>query len=91
MEIKHLKTALWLFGVPIILLIIFLPGHTKLEDLKYRAEQIEEKIKKTRLENKVLRQQHSLIQNDPLYQERVAREKMGLVRKGEVVFKIEEE
>jgi cell division protein FtsB len=83
-----LKKAFWLFGISVFLLIVFLPGYTKLQDLKDRNRDLEEKIKRLNIENSLLRQELVRIENDPVYQEKIAREKMGLVRKGEVPIKI---
>jgi cell division protein FtsB len=41
-----------------------------------------------RRENAFLQQELARIQSDPNYQEKIAREKMGLVRKGEVPIRI---
>lgn len=83
-----LRKAFWLFGVTILLLIIFLPGYTKLQELYDKNKDLEGKIKKLRIENALLEQEVKHIDNDPLYQEKIAREKMGVVRKGEIPVKI---
>lgn len=71
--------------------MIFLPGYTKLQELRDRNRQLDRDIEKIKQENIILERQLSLIQNDPVYQEKILREKMGLVRKGEVLYKIEPE
>lgn len=83
-----LKKAFSLFGVAIFLVIIFLPGYTKLQELKDRNKDLETKIKYLNVENSLLQQEIKRIENDPVYQEKIAREKMGVVRKGEVPIKI---
>jgi len=83
-----LRKAFWLFGISVFLLIMFLPGYTKLQDLKDRNRDLEEKIKRLNIENSLLQQELARIENDPVYQERIAREKMGVVRKGEVPIRI---
>jgi cell division protein FtsB len=83
-----LKKAFWLFGLALSLLIIFLPGYTKLQGLKDRNRDLESKVKRLRVENTILQEELKRIQSDPTYQEKIAREKMGIVRKGEIPIKI---
>ena len=68
---------------------IFLPGYTKLQDLKEKNKSLDENIRKLHMENTLLQSEIIRIQKDPLYQERIVRDKMGVVRKGEVLYKIE--
>ena len=83
-----LKKAFSAFGIVIFLLIIFLPGYTKLQELKDRNKDLEMKIKYLNVENALLQQEIKRIESDPIYQEKIAREKMGVVRKGEIPIKI---
>lgn len=83
-----IKKALWIFGLAVLLLALFLPGYTKLQDLRYRNSDLQDKIQRLKKENYLLQQELSRIQNDPLYQEKIARDKMGVVRKGERPIKI---
>jgi len=83
-----LRKGFWLFGVATFLLIVFFPGYTKLQELRDRNRDLEDKIRRLHIENSLLEQELTRIENDPIYQEKIAREKMGLVRKGEVPVKI---
>lgn len=86
--LRKLKKAFWLFGISIFLFLIFLPGYTKLQDLRQRNRDLELKIKRLNIENALLDQETKLIEKDPVYQEKIARERMGVVRKGEIPVKI---
>jgi len=86
--LSKLKKAFWLFGVTIFLLMIFLPGYTKLQELRDRNKDLETKIKRLAIENSLLQQEIKRIDDDPLYQEKITREKMGVVKKGEIPVKI---
>ncbi len=86
--LSKLRKAFWLFGITIFLLVIFLPGYTKLQELKDRNRDLETKIKRLTIENSLLQQEIKRIDSDPLYQEKIARDKMGIVRKGEIPVKI---
>ena len=83
-----LKKAFWLFGIAVFLLVLFLPGYTKLQELRDKNRGLETSIKKLNIENVLLQQELDRIENDPVYQEKIAREKMGVVRKGEIPIKI---
>jgi len=82
------KKAFWLFGSAVLLLIIFLPGYTKLQELRDRNYDLETNIKRLAQENYFLQQKLKRIESDPVYQEKITREKLGVVRKGEVPVKI---
>ena len=86
--LRILRKGFWLFGIATFLLVIFLPGYTKLQELRDRNRELQAKIKKIAIENALLQEELKRIENDPLYQEKIAREKMGVVRKGEIPIKI---
>ena len=83
-----LKKAFWLFGITVFLLIVFLPGYTKLQEFRDKNHELEARIKNLRIENSLLEEELTRIENDPVYQEKIVREKMGVVRKGEIPIKI---
>ena len=83
-----LRRAFWLFGSAVFLLFIFLPGYTKLQEARDKSRDLEAQIKRLGIEYNLLQQELEKIKNDPLYQEKIAREKMGVVRKGEIPIKI---
>ncbi len=83
-----LKRAFWLFGISIFLLIVFLPGLTKLQELRDKNGVLESRIKKLIVENSLLDQELQRVQSDPVYQEKIARDRLGVVRKGEIPVKI---
>jgi cell division protein FtsB len=49
---------------------------------------LENKIRRLNIENTLLQQEIMKIENNPVYKEMIAREKMGVVRKGEIPIKI---
>ncbi len=83
-----IKNALWLFVVTFVILIIFLPSYTKLQDLRVRSFDYENEIKHLKAENARLYDENKRLEDDPVYLEKVAREKMGLAKEGEVMYKI---
>ena len=86
-----IKKATWLFTIALIVFIIFLPGYTKLQDLKQKNRELETSIQELQKENVSLKEKKELLESDPFYLEKVAREKMGVTREGEVIYKITEE
>jgi cell division protein FtsB len=86
--LSTIRKAFWLFGISVFLLVLFLPGYTKLQESRDKNRDLTAKIKRLYIENYLLQEEIKRIQNDPVYQERIAREKMGVVRKGEIPVKI---
>ena len=82
------RRASWLFGIAVLVFVLFLPGYTKLKELRDKNRELEVKIKKLNIENVLLQQELARLENDPEYQEKIAREKMGVVRKGEIPIRI---
>jgi len=70
------------------LLLIFLPGFAKLQELKTKLAETEEKIRRAQRQNAILEQRIAQMQNNTAYLEMVARDKLGIVKKGETVLKI---
>ncbi|MCX5700013.1 MAG: septum formation initiator family protein [Candidatus Omnitrophica bacterium] len=83
-----IKKAFWVFGLAVFFLILFLPGFSKMQELRDRNNDLENKIRRLNIENALIQQEMKKMDSDPVYQERVARDKMGIVRKGEIPIKI---
>ncbi len=83
-----LKNAIWLFIIALFILFCFLPSYTQLQDLRLRNVQYEQDIIRLKRERVLLEREKKLLLEDPVYLEKVAREKMGLIKDGEVVYKI---
>lgn len=71
-----------------ILFGLFLPGALKMRDLKNRNADLREKNRRLERENVLLEEELRLLENDKVYQEKVLREKMGVVRKDEIPVKM---
>ena len=83
-----MKNALWLFIFALIVLMIFLPSYTRMQDLQQKNLDYAYQIKTLSEDNKRLREEKRRLEEDPVYLEKVGREKMGLVRDGETVYKL---
>ena len=83
-----LKNAIWLFIITVVALMIFLHPFSQMQDLKQKNQDYAKRIDNLREENFRLKKEKALLERDPVYLERVAREKMGLVKEGEMVYKL---
>ena len=86
--LSTLRKASWIFGFAVLSLALFLPGYTKLQELRVKNRQLEEKFRKIAVDNALLQEELKRVEYDPIYQEKIARDKMGVVRKGEIPIKI---
>ena len=84
-----LKNATPLFVLTVFVFVYFLPSYTKMQDLKAKNQDYLDQIRTLEKKNEQLAREKDLLENDPAYLEKVAREKMGLAREGEVIYKIE--
>ena len=83
-----IKNAIGLFFLTIFVLIVFLPSYTKMQDLKQKNTDYRRQIEQLQQKSVELKEEKRRLEKDPVYLEKVAREKMGLIREGEVVYKI---
>lgn len=78
----------FILGILFILLVIFLPGFSKMQELRQDNKELEEKIARTKEENRALGEEKTKLSTDGLYLENVARQKMGITKKGETVYRL---
>ena len=84
-----LKNAFLLFAVAFVVLAVFLPSFTRMQDVKQRDLDYQARIEKLTKEKIKLTEEKRLLAEDPDYLEKVAREKMGLIRGDEVIYHLE--
>lgn len=72
----------------LILLIIFLPGYFKLHKLRVKNNELTRQIEKLNKANLELSDRLNKLQNDPVYVEGLAREKLRVAGKDETVYKV---
>lgn len=83
-----IKNALSLFVLTVIILVLFLPSYSTMQDLKQKNKEYAQRITALEERNKKFEEERHLLQTDPEYVEKVGRETMGLIRPGETVYKI---
>ena len=70
-----------------ILLAIFFPGFSKMQELREKNRNLKRRIEILTKTNKELKKEKEKLEKDPSYAEKVAREKLGMVRKNEIILK----
>lgn len=83
-----MKRAIFRSAIAILVLLIFIPGFARMQELKSENRNLQEQIGNIKEENLVLKREIGKLQDDSVYLESVAREKMGIVREGEVIYHI---
>ena len=83
-----IKNAIGLFILTIAIFVFFLPSYTKMQDLKQKNAEYKRQIEELLVQRGQLEEEKRLLEEDPVYLEMVGREKMGLIRPNEVVYKI---
>jgi len=76
-------------AIAVVIAVIFLPGYIKLIQLKVRNIHLESEISRLERENLKLYKEKKKLENDINYVEKVARESMGVTKKGEIPIRIE--
>lgn len=85
------KKLILFLAIAIILLLIFLPGFSRYQKLSSESKRLEQRIAELEKVNKELEEKKYKLENDIEYVERRAREKLGIVKKDEIPYKIIEE
>jgi cell division protein FtsB len=70
-----------------VLLVLFIPPFAKHQALMYKNKKLEERINAVKRENNRLAAEKERLETDIVYIEKKARQKIGVVRKGEIVLK----
>ncbi|OIO81034.1 MAG: hypothetical protein COW11_00320 [Candidatus Omnitrophica bacterium CG12_big_fil_rev_8_21_14_0_65_43_15] len=83
MSVKFKKTTFYI----LLIAVIFIPGTLKYCRLSAQRAQNEAKLNALTEENARLIEENRKLKEDPVYIEKMARENLGLAKKGEVVVK----
>jgi cell division protein FtsB len=82
------KKVIFLVLAILLLGLIFIPGYLKTRALLRENRQLERRIAEISQANKKMSQEYERLRSDPIYLEKVAREKLGVVREGEVIYQV---
>jgi cell division protein FtsB len=83
-----IKNVFFLFVVLAAVFVLYLPSYIQMQDLRNRNLTFEKRINDLEAETIKAAAERDRLKNDPEYFERVARERMGLIKDGEVVYKV---
>ena len=82
------KRLIFLLLLVFFLGLMFIPGYLRTRALVRENRRLEKQIAEITQANKRMAQEYQMLKNDPLYLEKVAREKLGVVREGEVIYQV---
>jgi len=85
------KSLILFFALLVILALIFLPGFSRYQKLISKYKRLQREIEELQKTNKELAEEKHRLETDIEYVESKAREKLGVVKKGEIPYKIIEE
>ncbi len=80
------RIILGVFALFAVLGLVFLPGYSRLQRLREENEQYLKRIEFLESRNVQLGEELVKMREDPEYVERKARQKLGIVKKGELVY-----
>jgi len=85
------KVALYAFFIFGVLIVVFLPGFSELQRLREENVNAKKRIDMLQQHNDILKEEIRMMKEDPEYVEKKAREKLGIVKKGEFVYRLDGE
>jgi cell division protein FtsB len=85
---KKPATFLIFAGLLVLFVILLMPKVMHVQKLKARSQNLDQEIKSIQLENQRMENELKLLREDPVYLEKVAREKFNKAKEGEIVYKV---
>jgi cell division protein FtsB len=80
---------LWIgIGLFILFVFLYLPGLSHLQELRLEEERLGRELEELNRQIEALQEEKTLLQTDLAYLEKVVREELGLVKPGEMVYKL---
>lgn len=83
-----IRNVIFLFVVLAVVFVVYLPSYMQMQDLRGRNLTFEKRISELQEENDRMVEERDRLVNDPDYFEKVARERMGLIKDGEAVYQV---
>jgi cell division protein FtsB len=83
-----IKNALMLFFISAAVLAFFLPAYLKMQALSEKNRAYEREIRRLELSTALSEEERRRLREDPEYFEMVAREKLGIIKDDEVIYKV---
>lgn len=86
--VTYMRKIAIFFVFAFILILIFLRPYSKYRELKIKNKVLTDEIEYLKEVNKTLEAEKKALEEDPAFVEKRAREKMGIVKEGEIIYKI---
>ncbi|NTV28726.1 MAG: septum formation initiator family protein [Candidatus Omnitrophica bacterium] len=83
-----IRNAFLLFAICAVIFVVFLPSYLQMQELNEKNGSYERQIRELSRENEALLVEKRRLEEDPAYFERYAREKFGIIKDGEMIYKI---
>lgn len=83
-----IRHTIFIFVVLAAIFVLYLPSYLQMQNLRDRNENAEKRIKSLEIENAKFTLERERLKNDPEYFEKIARERMGLIKEDEVIYKV---
>ncbi|MCM8812487.1 MAG: septum formation initiator family protein [Candidatus Omnitrophica bacterium] len=84
MWLKTLKVTLFV----LFIYIFFFPTVVKMQEMKQRDAALSAELSRLQQENRILSEEIEMLKTDPVYIESVAREKLKVARKHEMILRV---
>jgi len=86
---KRRFVLFWILILVLLLLVVlYLPSFSRYQELQMEEGRITEEIAELERKIALLEREKGLLQNDKKYLEKVIRDELGLVRPGEMIYKL---
>ena len=85
---KGILTSVGLIAALVVMAAFAVPKVLQIQELNERSLKLDEELKKLRYQNQQLETELRLLRDDPVYLERVARQKFNKAKEGEIVYKV---
>lgn len=82
------KKIIIFFVILFVLALIYLRPYSKYRELSIKNKVLTEEIEYLKNVNRGLEEEKQALEDDPAFVEKRAREKMGIVKEGEVIYRI---
>ena len=88
MPAKRLGFIVGVFILIAVVICVFAPGLFKLRRLSIKKNNLTKQIKAVQASSLYLQAEKKRLEEDPIYLEKMSRQKLGLSKPGEVVYRI---
>jgi len=82
------KKIIIFFLILFVLALIYLRPYSKYRELSIKNKVLTEEIEYLKNLNRGLEEEKQALEDDPAFVEKRAREKMGIVKEGEIIYRI---